>query len=865
MLLKTKFYAPPIRDDAIPRQRLLKRLGNPAPGGMTLIHAPAGYGKTTLAKQWLDALGNRYCWLSLDQQDNDPQRFWRYVSAALGLTMQGNEQSPAPEEDIIKLINHCQDAAADVLQVLVMDDFHYLQDESIAEQMSWFLDRLPQTLHIVITSRSMPQLHIPRRRVQHQLLEVSAQELCFQSTETQRFLEQTLSLSLPPDTINVLHNQTEGWAAALQLAGLSIKSDDTSPAQWPQRSSDQTMMDYLAEEVLANQPESIQQFLLHVTQIRRFSLPLCEFALSDLPDCPVKKSLQHLQANNLFLIPLDREGVWFRFHDLFRENIQSLARKLIPDSLHLFLRQSANWFLSAGDEEEAIYCLIQAQLWDEAADLIEELGVSRMLAGKNDSLNWWLERLPDAIVTQRPKLALIKAWTLFCTERVTEAEPYLNQADQLLPDTDHTALRTQILVFRAHIARFRGDDEGAAHWSTLAMQHSAREQQEFNAVTLFAMGLEQYQNGQTRHTRSYMEQALNAAFRESNYFCALSVSVMLANVYFQTGFTDKALAVLEQVRTWLHDQGQCEDQLDQWQNILYVTIYRETRQLDHARRALEPMLRLQQAGAENGHSALINLMHAVILATEGQWDAAFARVAAGKSQMAQDRSHWSAMSPDPDMIRATLHLQKGEITQALCWARDKKQRLLDNRRYATEEERIILARCLALDGDRDMALTLLDEIIAETSRQGRLINKTRSLLTIAIVHSLHEELDAGADALLNAIKCAETAEYYQMFFDEQRFLQPVLRHLQQRGEAGWWEAAIATSSPLEIILPEPLTNRELEVLHLIAIGHRNQAIADSLHIALTTTKAHIRHIYEKMAVRSRTQAVARGRELGLIQ
>ncbi|HBO95424.1 MAG TPA: hypothetical protein DD667_19230, partial [Gammaproteobacteria bacterium] len=246
-------------------------------------------------------------------------------------------------------------------------------------------------------------------------------------------------------------------------------------------------------------------------------------------------------------------------------------------------------------------------------------------------------------------------------------------------------------------------------------------------------------------------------------------------------------------RHWLLQHGQCEAQLDHWQNILYVTIYGETRQLTKARQALHPLLQLQQEGAENGHSALINLMHAVILAGEGRWEEAFACTAAGENQMAQDQSHWSAMSPDPEMIRAILHLQKGDIAQALQWARDNEARLQGNLRFATEEERIILARCYALNGERDKALTLLEQIIDATTRQGRLINKTRALLTIAIVHSHHREWDAAADALLNAIRCAATAQYYQMFFDEHSFLQPALLRLQEQGHQGWWQAAIVNS------------------------------------------------------------------------
>ncbi|AUM12262.1 LuxR C-terminal-related transcriptional regulator [Ketobacter alkanivorans] len=866
MLLKTKFFAPPIRDDAIPRERLLRRLGSPAPGRLSLIHAPAGYGKTTLIKQWLDSLRGHYSWLSLDQQDNEPSRFWQYLSSALALPMPRAERDTAINEDhLIRLLNHWQAAAPDFLHVLVLDDFHCIQDQAILDQLSWFLDRLPHSLHLVITSRTLPQLHIPRRRVRNTVVELKAQDLCFQSTETQQFLEQTLSLHLKPDMVSALHNQTEGWAAALQLAGLYLQGDEASADQWLERKSNNSMVDYLAEEVLASQTEAVQQFLLHVTLMRRFNLPLCEFALSDLPDCEARACLLQLQENNLFLIPLDEDSNWFRFHDLFRENIQSLARKAIPDSLRIFLRNAANWFLANAEKEEAIFCLMQAELWHDAANLIEELGVTRMLAGQNDSLNWWLNRLPETTIAERPKLALIKAWTLFCTERVIEAEPYLDQADRMLQGADHTALHTQILLFRAHIARFRGDTEQSAHWSALAMQQSQDTPHQHNAVTQFAMGLELYQNGQHQSARVTLEQALKAAHEELNYFCALSVSVLLSHVYFHAGFTQQALAILEDTRHWLMNQQQAGDYIEHWQNILYVSIYRETRKLDQARQFMQPLLELQQQGVENGHSALISLIQSALHACDRNWDLALTATEFAAGLMAQDQSHWSAMSPDASMMRAVYYLQKANPEPALQWAKNNEKRLLENQHFNTEEERMVLARCLSLQGRSDEALQLLESIIEESTCQGRQLNKARSLLTQAIVYCHHGRLDAATDALQLALSCAEPAGLQQMFFDESPFIQPALLLLKQRGHTGWWETVIdyATDEPNEQMV-EPLTSRELEVLNLIAIGHRNQAIADTLHIALTTTKAHIRNIYEKMSVASRTQAVARGRELGLI-
>lgn len=878
MLLKTKFFAPPTRENAIARERLLSKLGKPAPGQLSLIYAPAGYGKTTLTKQWLDKERCHYSWLSLDPQDNEATRFWRYFSTALGMpvphTEHQGDSAAEHEQQLTHLLNHWQSATQDILHLLVLDDFHCIQDNDILQQLSWFLDRMPHSLHLVITSRTLPQLRIPRRRVRNQVTELQAHDLSFLAEETQDFLRDTLSLHLPAATIAALQRKTEGWAAALQLAGLSLQNDIQTADNWLQHNTNQSMMDYLAEEVLSNQPEDVQQFLLHVTQVRRFCLRLCEFALSDLPECQADHCIQYLQDNNVFLIPLDNDGRWFRFHELFRGNIQTTARKAIPHSLQIFLTQAAHWFVAEGDEEEAIYCLLQAELWHEAATLIEELGVSRMLAGQNDSLNWWLGRLPEHIILERPKLSLIKAWSLFCTERVIEAEPFLDQADITLSNSQHEplnapahsqVLRTQILIFRTQIARFRGDDQQANYWSALALQHSEQERQQFNAVTQFAMGLELYQNGKQQATQSTLEQALKAAHEEHNYFGALSISVMLAHVNFQNGFTRHALSVLEQTRHWLLQNGQDPTHVARWQNIIYVAIYREMHQLEKAEQYMIPLTEYQQQGAESGHSALISLLRSSLFASHRQWHQALSETEHAIAILSQDQSHWSAMSPDANMIKALYQLHNGNEQQAQHWASQHESSLIQDARFATEEERIMLARCLGLQGRKRESLALLEKIIDETSLQGRLINKARALLTLTIVQIHLQELQMATQTLLRAFHASEPGHYQQMFFDEARFIEPVLQILKKQGTQGWWSAIQQPSQHTHPhAMVETLTSRELEVLNLIAIGHRNQAIADALHIALTTTKAHIRHIYEKMSVKSRTQAVAKGRELGII-
>ena len=276
MLLKTKLFAPPIRHNAVPRQRLLQKLGQPASARLTLIHAPAGYGKTTLARQWLDQLPNASAWLSLDVQDNDPVRFWRYVSGALGqpLRVASTPAESDHEAWIIELINRWSQPDHALPTILILDDFHVIQDPVLLDSVSWFLDRLPASLHVLITSRSLPALHIPQRRVRDTVTEIGAGALSFGPAEARLFFEDTLQLSLTARTLDRLQEKTEGWAAALQLAGLSLKQQPVPTPDWLERSSPTLLVDYLAEEVLASLDDALQQFLLRMALVRRFSLDL---------------------------------------------------------------------------------------------------------------------------------------------------------------------------------------------------------------------------------------------------------------------------------------------------------------------------------------------------------------------------------------------------------------------------------------------------------------------------------------------------------------------------------------------------------------------------------------------------------------
>lgn len=870
MLLKTKLFAPPLRHNTIPRQRLLHRLGQPAPGQLTLIHAPAGYGKTTLARQWLDQLPHPSAWLSLDVQDNDPARFWRYVCAALDTPL---SIAPAgegdPDQAIVALLNHWSPPPATAPTLLVLDDFHVIQEPHLLDSVSRFLDRLPPRLHVLITSRTLPALHIPRRRVRDTLTELQADALSFVPTESRLFFQDTLQLALTDPTLAVLQQKTEGWAAALQLAGLSLKQQPRSAPDWLERTSPNLLVDYLAEEVLASLPADMQDFLLRMALVRRFSLTLCCRLQPGWAPARVEECLAQLRDQNLFLIPLDDRGQWFRFHDLFRENLLNLAHQRLGRTVPQLCRDAAAGFSAGNDQEEAIHCLLEGGLWPEAAELIEELGVSRMLARQNESLNWWLSRLPSDIVGQRPRLALIQAWNLFCTERVLEAEPCLDQADrQLSPEQpQYRALKAQIAIFRGQLARFRGDSTLARYWSEQARELSSATDVTLNAVTRFALSIELFQDGKHLASQQILEQAQTAALRERNHFCALSVAAMLSHLQFLQGFTRKALDTLERNRDWLLAEGLTPGFIAFWQNIAYVYLYRETHQLDQARAAMNSLLEHDQASTDAAHAALIRLLQSALHSADGQWDAALAELALAEPVLERDRSHWSTMSPPVDMLRTLYRLQSGDEATAIRWALDQEQRLLHNRTFACEEQRILLARCLGLQQRFAEALEVLDQIEEDASAEQRILTQVRALIARALVQSRQNDWPRACASLQRALELSARGGFRRVFLDDAAALHPLFNRLSEQGFHGWWEQAPPTPALRTDLtgLIEPLTHRELEVLGLIASGHRNQAIADSLHIAVTTTKAHIRNIYEKMAVNSRTQAVARARELGLIR
>lgn len=913
MLLKTKLHPPKVREGTVERQRLLQQLDTPQP--LTVIQAPAGYGKTTLVRQWLESRNASFAWVSLDSHENDPNRFWRYVAGALDQLREGlgataiealNSPESTTETAVTALLNSlCQldsEPMADNNSLrlpiwLVLDDFHTITNNDVLQGFSWFLDQLPEILQVAITTRTHPDIGIARRRVRNTLIELNAPQLAFSPEETQRFFHDTMHQAISAEASQVIQEKTAGWAAALQLAALSnrflkappnarLSNDLVLPDPLEQGSN---LIDYLKHEVLSSIPHWQREFLLRVCFLPRFSAALCEAIFSG-SEAMINshKIINELEQQNLFIIQLDKSGQWFRLHHLFADALQQIALQEDAQAGNKIQQQAAQWFLQQDLPEDALVHLFALQAWDQAAAVIEPLGFARMMAGHNENLEWWLAQLPDAYLKNRPKLSLIKAWGLFATPRFIEAEQYLAAAEAALANTPQdddpidytnpanvTDLNRQIAIFRTQLARIQGDTEKADYYSKLAFDQSESEYQALPSAAQMALGLDAYATSDLIKATPILKSALQQAKQENNSFCVLATSMVLAQNYFQQALAEKALQQCRIDRQWLLDRGQDPSFVDCWQNLVKVEILRELQQHEAAEAGLAELHAYAQSGAPPQHVSSIALIEISFLAQQGNLTAIEPLIAKMESILAEDQSQYAHFTPDANLLRAKYAILQHDFVRAeqLLAGSDN---FAGSTPYCHQMAEILSARVLAHKGNIQQALEILERVTEQAMQGNCKINVVRCMLAKVVVL-----VDSGArqqaeNVLMDTLKIA-AHNFQRTILDEHPVIGELLNQFTANGITGWWAdvADVETSHAATLAKPrvlqnageyvETLTTRETEILRWIAQGMSNQQIADQLEIALATTKVHIRNIFEKLGVKRRTQAVSKARELDLIQ
>jgi LuxR family maltose regulon positive regulatory protein len=961
-LLKTKLYIPPVRPELVPRPRLIERLNEGIRSGrkLTLVSSPAGYGKTTLLSEWIASLDprTRIAWVSLDEGDNDLARFLSYLIAALQTIEEGigegalgalqsmqmlqigsaDAEPGQPwrgwiEPILVGLINEISAALLDddesPLHILVLDDYHLVTAQPIHNVLVFLLDHLPTNMHLVIATRADPPLLIARLRGRGQLTELRLADLRFTPEEAAMFLNRFTGLSLSPDEIHALCSRTEGWVAGLQMAAVSMRDqEDVASFVHAFAGSDRYILDYLAEEVLRRQPDTVQLFLLQTSILDRLSAPLCDAVLdkeSDARRGPQSASLptdgerlrpsflrspsysqailEYLERANLFVVPLNAQREWYRYHRLFADLLQKWLGQLHPDLISTLHSRASEWHEQNGLVAEAIEHALKGQAFERAARLTEQVAEATLMRSEMATLLRWVERLPEELVQARPSLCLCYAWALVISGRPWDAvESYLREVDDGLA-------AEQVAPMRAFLAVLQGRMSSAVEWSRRALEQLPEDHLFLRSFVTWLLAVSQLEGGPLEDYIQNLDQVIRMSQQVGNVMVAAGALRQLARIHARQGQLHKAKRIYERaIESATDEQGQVLPVAGRVMMGL-GDLLREWNDLEAAERCLVEGIELTERWRG-------------IASLPGYMTLAFVRQAQGNEQGARDamrRARQLAIEFDVtdwddvlvEAFQARLEIEQGNVAAAARWAEQYtpgvNDRLLeleevDQVVYQHLHEYIDLVRTdvLIAQNRPAEALELLESLLPIIDPQAR----KDMVLEIQILKSLafqaQGDVTQAMGALGRALSLAEPGGYVRIFVDKGEPMARLLsqfrdlsRKTQQKEREGTayagkllaafgggvedtleagtlapvrgGEEARQSSRPLAALLQgETLSERELEVLRLLPSRLSTPEIARELYVSVHTVRSHVKSIYAKLGVHRRADAVQRARELGLL-
>ena len=907
LLLATKLHAPRQGAHLVPRAHLVERLQRGAERALTLVSAPAGFGKTTLLAQWLAESGMPVAWLSLEAEDNDPTRFLSYVIAALqtldaqvgttALEMLHTPQPPAPEAVLAVLTNDLIDRGGSDI-ALVLDDYHTIIADPIHRGMTFLLEHLPPQLHLILATRADPPLPLARLRAQGQLCEVRAADLRFGTVEASTFLQAVMGLELEASAIATLERRTEGWIAGLQLAALSLQGrapSHVSAFLVAFTGSHRYVLDYLSAEVLARQPALVQQFLLHTSILERLSGPLCDAVTGQEGS---QAMLEALDRANLFVVALDDERNWYRYHHLFAEVLRSHLRQVEPMLVPELHRRASAWFEQHGLIVEAVQHALAAPDLEPAARLIEPIALPVTLHGQIYTVLGWMKALPEALVRTRPFLCLYHASLLTFTNRLQEAEARLQEAEQGV-QKELSAERAQIimgyvLTIRADITLFSGDIPQAASLARQALELLPGEEMIPRAGALVTTIRAYLVSGDVSPVTEHAAAAAVAFIRTSNnLFATVSSIALLARLYVLQGKLRQAAATYAQV---VQVVPRPEVLQTAFSSIFYYfglgDLLRERNELDTAERHLtggmaliKETMTVEPFVARLGYTALARLHQA-----RGSSREALATVDA-LGHLAEQRHFAPHLLTQVGAVRAQLELAQGNLATAIHWANTSSLSIMDDElQYPHEGEYLVLARVRIAQARNDPAnhgnsgtspflqdaLSLLERLLRDAETKSRLGSVLEILIVRALVLEAQGDRTSALSTLERALLLAEPEGYIRLFVDEGAPMLALLRHTYARNIVPGYVATLLKTFGEQNIsnppfssahanpLSEMLTDRERDVLQLLIEGASNREIAHRLVLSVNTVKRHVYNLCGKLGVQSRTQVIIRARSLDLL-
>lgn len=896
-LLSTKLHLPRSRANGVSRPRLVEKMlsGIQRSGCWILVSAPAGFGKTTLLSEFTGGIEHPVAWVSLDEADNDPMRFWRYVIAAFqsnrpeigesALALLQTSQ-PVPDETTpTLLINDLSQLDRDL--VLVLDDYHCIQNSSIHGALSFLLEHLPACVHPIIATRVDPPWPLARFRVRDQLVEIRASDLRFTIEETAAFLNDSVGLNLSAEDVAALEERTEGWIASLQLAALSMKGRaDQVGFIKAFTGSHVYVAEYLLEEVLSRQSGEISSFLFRTCILERLQADLCN-VVTNRQDS--ERLLKELFQSNLFLISLDDEGHWYRYHHLFSDLLRARLRQFVSEAeISALHRRAWAWFAENGFVIDAMNHALAGKDFESAIRLVQANAFSLMTRGELSTLLRWIEALPDSVIYLYPSVIVIKAWALTLAGAIHQVEPLLQEAEAHLDPNDDSPAAREVLgnaaAIRAFFAMMTGNYpralELARHADTLLPESDVH-----------ISWLMPYTLGAALRAEGQYERAVEAFTRQAEMADRYHNLILWA-----TGVTEVAI-----VRRL---QGRLRDARETCLRALARIAERGEQQFGSLAKLEVPLIEVlrEQNRLEEAHQRMTSVM-----ARMQNWPMPTDKVFAYLAQIRLQEAKSDLAGAFETLHMAQEHKAKHPILMNLARAVDLSEvrlqlksgnldvaaRQLDALQPGTsliiasrEQELLLLARLRLAQGRREEADQILAALAEDAEAGGRNAAWIEILALRAVVSKSNGEQGRALESLTKALTLGEPEGFVRIFVEEGEVMQELLamvarrltRHSEERSEplrdyvTRILDAfpkhvpphAMHTLAKDESGLIEPLTPREREVLQLIAAGDSNQTIAEKLVITLSAVKKHTRNIYGKLSVNSRTQAIAQARRLGLI-
>ena len=910
-ILVTKLFIPTIRPDLVSRSRLVQRLNVGLHRKFTLISAPAGFGKTTLAAEWLQSLGGKtsspfaFAWLSLDEGDNDPVRFQSYLIAALnqidgvedafGKRIQELLKSPQPptiETTLISLINEIATLPKKI--IFVLDDFHLIEAQPIHNALNFLLENCPSQLHLVMTTREDPPLPLSRLRARNQLTELRAADLRFSISEAAVFLNQAMGLNLSTEDVAALEVRTEGWIAGLQLAAVSMqgRTDNSSFIQ-AFTGSNRLVLDYLIEEVLDRQSEAVQEFLLKTAVLTQLNGDLCDAVTGLGNGC---ETLHALEQANLFIIPLDDERHSYRYHHLFADLLRRRLRQTRLKELPILHRRASDWYEQKKLLDEAINHALQGKNFERAAHLIDTHLDGDYEVRDQRTLRRWLAAMPEDFVLSKPDLCILHGWNLFIDGQLDAANKSLQMAVNMLgtdtgiqpaspPDKEEQSSdskRKELLgraaAIQSFIASYSGNLQTFFQYAHQAMDNLPEHEQSWRSTVLIGLGDAYARKGQMDAAQQARSEALEAANASGDIITQLISYLNLADIARQQGKLHQVLEICESQYKRAEERGIAELAIMGWLQGIWGELLAEINALDqaliHAKKGVELAIRGEDVMyISNSHLNLARVLFSMGNLT-------------GAEELIQKMEHTAQEHELPlwasnqlAVWQMRIWLAQGKLQEAIQRANELTLDSNAEPTYVREMEYFAFARILIAQGKLDEATNLLNGLL-EAARAGNRSSKTiEALILLGICAHKANDTTQAFSTLEQALTLAQPEGFIRIFVDEGAPMAQLLYESLSHDVHPNYVRQLLASFPLaepaqtdeaqtqasEFDWIEPLTERESEVLQLIAEGLKNQEISSRLYLSLNTIKVHNRNIFSKLGVNSRTQAIARARAMGLLK